>query len=658
MMKKTNQIKTLIFLFFFSFSFSSFAIDISFRTVPQTGIPLSSMKYSDQDKIIEKPSFGLSETIDINFLNCLAIGPEFIFNFIQKNGNPSFLIDIAPGLSFSTFYAPLSRLELQAGASTGFHFMSYSFPGIENSSGGYDDGNEPKKIILSSLYFKGVAGAAFRLSPDLSIGAQLGYTNYLLNKFSFSDTALSTFDIGINLKYTIHTSKTSKNIDADFIQFDSLFPVYANIYKENGFAFANIINNENAEIRDVKVFFRAENYTSSLFQCGTIPIIRKGKSAEIPLLADFSQEIASITENGQIPGEIIIEYSMLGKQKTAVETCIIDVYNRNSLKWADPAVLAMFVSPNATEVLELSKYIVGIARDSLKTGVNRNLQFATWITEAINSMGIDYVPDATTPYNIFHFDMDSVDQVQFPFQTLTYHSGDVDDLAVLFCALLQAAGIDSAMIPLSEDFIVCVSLNASEKGASAIVNNKESLIIINDEVWLPLSMKNLKLGFNKAWSLALSGIESEELGSEMIILRDAWQNYAPLGISGKAIYEKANPVDLKKRADSSVSKYLETEIQPKIKVQLSLVSSNPTEDNLNTLGRLYVTTGEMTKAKDVYNRSAKLGSISGMSNLANILLLEKDYIGAKRWYNKVLELNPEHNGAKKGLDRIANEQGN
>lgn len=273
------------------------------------------MKYSDQDKIIEKPSFGLSETIDINFLNCLAIGPEFIFNFIQKNGNPSFLIDIAPGLSFSTFYAPLSRLELQAGASTGFHFMSYSFPGIENSSGGYDDGNEPKNIILSSLYFKGVAGAAFRLSPDLSIGAQLGYTNYLLNKFSFSDTALSTFDIGINLKYTIHTSKTSKNIDADFIQFDSLFPVYANIYKENGFAFANIINNENAEIRDVKVFFRAENYTSSLFQCGTIPIIRKGKSAEIPLLADFSQEIASITENGQIPGEIIIEYSMLGKTK-------------------------------------------------------------------------------------------------------------------------------------------------------------------------------------------------------------------------------------------------------------------------------------------------------------------------------------------------------
>lgn len=656
-MKIINKFKVL-FLFFFSLSFSIFAIDISFRTVPQTGIPLESFKYSNQKNIIEKPSFGLSETIDLNFLNCLAIGPEFIFNYIQKNGNPSFLIDVAPGLSVSAFYAPLSRLEVQAGASAGLHFMSYNFPGIENSSGGYDEGNMPESKLLSSLYIKGFTSAAFRLSPDFSIGGQIGYTNYLLDKFSFTDTAFSSFDIGVNLKYTIHTSKKSKNINADFIQYDSVFPVYANIYKENGFAYANIINNENAEIRDVKVYFRAENYTSSLFLCGSIPMIRKGKSAEIPLLADFSQEIASITENGQIPGEIIIEYSMLGKPKTAVETCIIDVYNRNSLKWVDPAVLSMFVSPNATEVLELSKYIVGIARDSLKTGVNRNLQFAAWITEAINSMEIDYVPDATTPYNVFHFDMDAVDQVQFPFQTLTYHSGDVDDLAVLVCALLQAAGIDSAMIPLSEDYIVCVALNASEKGAASIVNNTESLIIMDDEVWLPISMKNLRLGFNKAWSLALSEIDAEEFGSEMIILRDAWQNYAPLGISGKANYEKANPVDLKKRSDASVTKYLDSEIQPKIKAQLSLVSSNPTEANLNTLGRLYVTTGEMSKAKDAYNRSAKLGSVSGMSNLANILLLEKDYEGAKRWYNKVLEVNPDHNGAKKGLERIANEQGN
>jgi len=566
-------------------------------------------------------------------------------------------MDYFGGLNVSAFFYPLSRLELQGGVAGGLHFGLYDFPGIKDASG-KDYEINPEQIIMKNIYLRPFMDAAFRLSPNLTVGAEAGYSLYILDKFNFSEPMVAGPEFGVSVKYTINTSKVSKKIDSDCLQDEPVYPVYANIYKENGFAYARISNYESAEIRDVKIYFRADQYTSSLFPCGEVPVIRKNKSVDVPLLADFSENLSSITEDGQIPGEIIIEYTMLGKPMTAEDTFILDVYNRNAMKWVDPAIVAMFISPNSNEILELSKSIVGIARDSLKTGLNRNMQFGMWIVEAINTIGIDYVPGVNTPYATYHFDMDSVDSIQFPFQTLTYKSGDVDDLAVLASSLFQSVGIDTALIPLSDDFIVALSMNTTEKGVASLVNNPESVIVYDDEVWLPLSMKNIKDGFNKSWKAALDAIALEEEGSEMIILRDAWANYAPVGISGKAQNVKYDNNLLKKRADKDLAEYLQNEIQPKIKTQASLAASNPTEANLNALGLLYVRSGDYRNAKDAYNRSAKLGSVSAMSNLANIALLEKDYEGAKRWYNKVLEINPEHSGAKKGLERIANEQGN
>lgn len=633
------------------------AVEMNVRLTPNMLIPVSSMKDNNQKSIISDPAFGVTGSFGINLFDFLSVGPELGFKYIKKTGNPSFFMDYFGGLNVSAFFYPLSRLELQGGVAGGLHFGIYDFPGIKDASG-KDYEINPEQIIMKNIYLRPFMDAAFRLSPNLTVGAEAGFSLYILDKFSFTEPMVAGPEFGVSVKYTINTSKVSKKIDSDCLQDEPVYPVYANIYKENGFAYVRISNYESAEIRDVKIYFRADQYTSSLFPCGEVPVIRKNKSVDVPLLADFSENLSSITEDGQIPGEIIIEYTMLGKPMTAEDTFILDVYNRNAMKWVDPAIVAMFISPNSNEILELSKSIVGIARDSLKTGLNRNMQFGMWIVEAINTIGIDYVPGVNTPYATYHFDMDAVDSIQFPFQTLTYKSGDVDDLAVLVSSLLQSVGIDTALIPLSDDFIVALSMNTTEKGVASLVNNPESVIVYDDEVWLPLSMKNIKDGFNKSWKAALDAIALEEEGSEMIILRDAWANYAPVGISGKAQNVKCDNNLLKKRADKDLAEYLQNEIQPKIRTQATLASSNPTEANLNALGLLYVRAGDYRNAKDAYNRSAKLGSVSAMSNLANIALLEKDYEGAKRWYNKVLEINPEHSGAKKGLERIANEQGN
>ena len=58
-----------------------------------------------------------------------------------------------------------------------------------------------------------------------------------------------------------------------------------------------IRNAESAEIRDVEVWFDAEGYTTGPALCASFPYLRKGAVADAPLVAAFSDQVMTVTEN-------------------------------------------------------------------------------------------------------------------------------------------------------------------------------------------------------------------------------------------------------------------------------------------------------------------------------------------------------------------------
>ena len=70
---------------------------------------------------------------------------------------------------------------------------------------------------------------------------------------------------------------------------------------------------------------------------------------------------------------------------------------------------------------------------------------------------------------------------------------------------------------------------------------------------------------------------------------------------------------------------------------------------------LYVRAGLYDNAMAVYEVSAKMGSVPAMNNLGNIYSLQKDYKGAMKWYQQVLEIDPENSTALRNLEKIAAE---
>jgi hypothetical protein len=218
---------------------------------------------------------------------------------------------------------------------------------------------------------------------------------------------------------TLNTSPIADNIDAVLDQAEPVFPLLYGVYKQNSIGTLRIINNESAEIRNVSVSFQAGNYTASLMACGSGDREEAWLHRATPLrrLLQGDPELHRKREDPRGTGHPV---RVPGSEREITKTLVVSVYNRNTLRWTDAAALSAFISPNSPEVLDFSKFIVGIARDRLRSGLNRNMQFGMFLFEGMKEGGIIFTEDEATPYRTYHLDPTLLDYIQYPFQTLSY----------------------------------------------------------------------------------------------------------------------------------------------------------------------------------------------------------------------------------------------
>lgn len=635
-----------IFLGFFSI----FALEIDIRANPEvlfhkvitTETPEGSLKIAP----------GLTIQADVNLLNFLSIGPQCNFYWISKNTTKTDfdaqMIDLGAGLS--AYFFPLSRLHLRGGVSGGGYTYVTKIPDPETQKG------VPKNYY--QLWYKAFAEAGFRLSPSLTLVGGVSYNDHIMHSDVMKQYIPTGGRLGAHLsvQFIINTEKTD-GITVNLAQDEPIFPLFSRMYKENSFGTLTIINGESAEIRNVRLSFRAGDYTASEMLCGTADIIKKNQSAQIPFYADFSESVLNFSEEGQILGEIVVSYELLGAKKTSVESVIVPSYNRNAIRWTDANALAAFISANSAEILETSKYLVGIARDELRSGLNRNQQFAMYLFEGTRLSGIESLPSSETPYMMYHLDTEKIDSIQHPFQTISFKSGDYDDVGLLYAALLESVGISTAFIPLADDFIVLFDLGITDVQANNLFNSLDSLLFLGETMWLPVSMANFKNGFINSWNAGLDAVNEALYNEEyfdLILTQEAWTMYPPSGISGtKQGTDKPDALLVKKEVEKELLRYVSTEFGPKIAVlEERLQTEGESVALYNSLGLLYVRAGLYEQAISVYTKSAQLKSSAAMVNLGNIAILQKEFKTAKTWFTSALTEDPENTSAKSGLERV------
>jgi hypothetical protein len=538
------------------------------------------------------------------------------------------------GGSLGLYYFPLSRLLTRLDLGLGLY------------TGVMDSGRTPP-----ALWWRAGGELGFRFTPMFTLAAGGGWRQYR------SGNGSGVFNSGIYTGLTLHITfetgggSNAGGAGAAFTQDDGVYPAFLSLYQKSPVGTITIRNNENAEIRDLRVSFRASGYTASEFPCGTVPLIAKGRSAELPLYADFSPELLRFTDTGRVLGEVVVRYRFLGKEKQSVQTAAVQVYNRNTFPASDSTGLAAFVSPASPEILEYAKHINGLARSSRRTGLNGNMQTAVWLLEGLRAAGIRL--DDTHA---------GEGEVQFPSETLGFRTGNVTDIGLLYAAALEASGIASAIIPPDPergfgDFVIAYTLGVTEAGAGLLFNGLERVLVIDGEVWMPLSMKAFNEGFMAAWNGGVDALDrsfADGSAVDFIMTEAAWGIYpsAPLPAQG-GTGVRAGGETLAQAAERVMGEYINREIQPQIAAVQRQITANPTAALYNRLGILLVRAGRSAEARAAYERAAGMGSVPAMTNRGNLALIEKDYAAAERWFTQALSVQPENGTALRGLEKVS-----
>jgi hypothetical protein len=316
------------------------------------------------------------------------------------------------------------------------------------------------------------------------------------------------------------------------------------------------------------------------------------------------------------------------------------------------------VSPASPEVLEYAKHVTGLARPKRRTGLNWNMQAAVWLFEGLRAAGIRMQREDAPGLRDGGRDEGEgrMVEAQFPAETLGFRTGNRTDAGLLFAAALEAAGIPAAFIPLDDDFIVACDLGVGPEEAELLFNGLEKALVIDSQVWMPLSMNAFNEGFMAAWNGGAETLDSVFTGgmeADFIMLETAWRIYPPAPLpaqGGTAV--RVNRENLAQAADGVIGRYIGQEIQPQAEALQRLIAANPTAALYNRLGILFVRSGQAAEAKAAYERAANMGSVPAMTNRGNLALIEKDYPTAERWFKEALAQEPENSAAKRGLEKV------
>ncbi len=620
---------------------SSFPSPWSFAVAPELNLPVG----ADASYFGPGGGSGISGSLRLPSLPLVYAGGGLSYSFLptQAAGASVSILDLGAraGLHFQ-----LSRsLYLRMGGEAGYFLASIN--------GGGSPGGNP--------YFQGGAELGFDLGPSLSLG--LGA--------SFRDRYALDNEVAANLGLTIRLASAgrtelpkgysplkSSGRGLGFVgsRLDSVFPVFYKHYDDHTIGSIAIRNFESVPARDIKAWVEVKRYMDEPKSAIVSAELGPGESGEVQLFGLFTDKILEIVEATKLPVSIKIQYNQYGRTYSDEYVGTLSVLDRNAITWDDDRKAAAFISSKDPSVLSFTKSVAASTRDLQSPAVSQNLQAAMAVHEALRVQGITYVKDPSSALETSNKQV--VDFILYPQQTLAYNSGKCGDLTALYCSLLEAVGVPTALITLPGHILMAVDLEMSGDQAARTFLNPDDLIVRDGTTWLPIETTMRKEGFATAWAEgARQWREGLAKGSAAFYsVHDAWKLYQPVVLSGTQVASvQKDPMAGGASFKAELASFISSETGPRIAaIQAEMKKDGPSAALYNKLGVLYARYGLLDKAADQFGSALK-GKSPGNAvyNMGNILFLQGKYAEALGYYSKALAASPDDPTALLSTARVS-----
>lgn len=472
----------------------------------------------------------------------------------------------------------------------------------------------------------------WRLTPSLSVAAGGGY----IQRVGLFEGAR----IFVGTTYGIGRGSRTPFTPTE-IRVDPVFPILYQHYEIAPLGYLELENSGSETLSDVKVSFFVNNYMDAPRPCARVDRLRRGEKITVDLHALFNNSILGVTEGERVTANLTVEYRTLGQEfsQTINETLVI--HNRNALTWDDDRKAAAFVTARDPNILRYARNTASVQDDTPLRAINTNFRTAMVLFESFSTYGLSYVVDPQSAYEELSQNAMALDFIQFPVQTLEYRAGDCDDLAILYNALLEAVGIETAFITTPGHIYSAFNLDMWPEDAERTFGSLDNMIVEDDAVWVPVEITALREGFISAWEIgARQWRESARTDEAQIHLTHrAWGVYPPVASPGDGTSLSTLPD--RNRVLTSYTRRLETFINRSIYTReqdlLARIRGGDSLRAVNALGVLYARHGLYDKATEQFERIATR-SASARVNLGNIAYTRSDFRGALEHFEQALRM--------------------
>ncbi len=230
-------------------------------------------------------------------------------------------------------------------------------------------------------------------------------------------------------------------------------------------------------------------------------VLRPKALQRVALTGVFSEDIMATSSDRPVQVVVSANYRSLRLPRTETSAARTVAYGPGAIDWGrgvDQA--AAYVTTRDPQVADFARGMTRFVDASLVERFgNRTVAHTATLFEALDVLGVSYVPDPNNPYAVMSTTPHAVDTVHYPRTTLTRRVGDCDDTSVLMAALLGNIGIATRLVDVPEHLFLLVDTGVAERNPEALGLPVELYVPADGRLWMPLETTAIGRGFTRAW---------------------------------------------------------------------------------------------------------------------------------------------------------------
>jgi tetratricopeptide (TPR) repeat protein len=484
-------------------------------------------------------------------------------------------------------------------------------------------------------YAAGGLGLKFSLGPSFSLDLGAQYKSF----FGLYQGLSAGLGIGIAL------GDIGGSVGISRVDLRPAFPMFYKYYDDHPIGSLELKSDLKVPATNIRARVFIKEFMDAPKVMEVPDALAPGASESLDLYALFVDKMLNITEGTKVAAEISVTYTVNGKvyEDKKIET--LSVMGRNAITWDDNRKAAVYVSAKDPGVLNFARSVTSFVQGQENRSICGNLQAAIALHEALDIYGLNYSTTQRTPYSEISKQKDVVDFVQFPTETFQYHAGDCSDIAILYCALFQAAGIDAAFITIPGHIFVAFDSGLTPEKAPQELIPPGRYIAYEGKAWIPVEVTAIHGGFLNAWDIgAKEWNENTFQGlAGFYPIQEAWAVYPSVGLPVESA-KVAVPDSSKVLAayQNEIQKHIDSAIGPQVALLKNQIKLNGNLAAMNNLGVLFAKYGQLEKAKQEFTEVvASRPVLSSLLNLGHLYYTMKDWKNASLFYRRANRLNPD-----------------